>query len=157
MNQTDAAERLESLKAGIVGAISTAVAYLLTALAHLSLASQLTQGILDSLKKVDAIEMIQLAIALLTGFLFAVTYRYVIRQDSNPQLKAGAVLAFGLVRGFAQIEIEITSQSSFGWLGIRVLESVLMFTMAYLALDWFMRLNWLKPFGSNCYGATRLD
>jgi len=37
---------------------------------------------------------------------------YLIRSDKNPQLKAGGVLAFGLVRGLTQIELGWNSHST---------------------------------------------
>jgi hypothetical protein len=40
-----------------------------------------------------------------SGFLFGVTYRYIIRVDTNPHLKTGGILVFGLVRGLTQIEV----------------------------------------------------
>lgn len=52
------------------------------------------------------------AIAFFSGLLFGVTYRYLIRSDKNPQLKAGGVLAFGLVRGLTQIELGWNSHST---------------------------------------------
>ncbi|NJN88715.1 MAG: hypothetical protein HC881_23575, partial [Leptolyngbyaceae cyanobacterium SL_7_1] len=48
--------------------------------------------------------LLQGAIALATGFLFGVSYRYIVRQDENSHLKSGAILAFGIIRGLAQID-----------------------------------------------------
>ncbi|HEY9880926.1 MAG TPA: hypothetical protein V6D29_20880, partial [Leptolyngbyaceae cyanobacterium] len=43
------------------------------------------------------------AIAAVSGSLFGITYRYAVRRDRNPQLRAGVVLAFSVVRGLAQV------------------------------------------------------
>lgn len=92
--------------------------------------------------------MLSAGIAGFSGFLFGVTYRYIICVDKNPQLKSGAVFAFGLVRGLNQIE--------FGWnvnntlLPFLILagESIFWFTLAAFVLDTAILLNWLKPFSS---------
>jgi hypothetical protein len=47
------------------------------------------------------------AVASVNGLLFGVTYRYIIRSDKNPQLKAGGILAFGLVRGLNDLHFLI--------------------------------------------------
>jgi hypothetical protein len=41
----------------------------------------------------------------LSGFLFGVTYRYLVRDDTNPHLKGGAVAAFALVRGLVPLQL----------------------------------------------------
>ncbi|ADI62825.1 hypothetical protein [Trichormus azollae] len=92
--------------------------------------------------------MLSAGIAGLSGFLFGVTYRYIIHVDKNPQLKSSAALAFGLVRGLNQIE--------FGWnlnntlLPFLILagESIFWFVLAAFVLDTAILLNWLKPFSS---------
>lgn len=136
-------ERLESLKAGVIGGLSLGFAYLMTNLIN-NLVLVRYFDILASLQiTVNWHWLISWAIAVFSGLLFGVTYRYIIRQDQNPQLKAGGVLAFGLVRGLAQIEV--------GWsLSGAVLagESVLWFIVAAIALDQAIQLGWVKPFAS---------
>jgi hypothetical protein len=57
--------------------------------------------------------------------LFGVTYRYIIQEDSNPQLKAGAVLAFGLVRGLTVLDI-----------GLNILSKLLPFIDPQITIKW---------------------
>jgi hypothetical protein len=87
---------------------------------------------------------VQGAIVLLSGFLFGVTYRYVVRQDANPQLKAGAILAFGFVRGLAQVG-EMNQLDAAG-AGVRILESLLLFVAAGFVLDWAIQRDWVQSF-----------
>ncbi|WP_414153323.1 hypothetical protein [Nostoc commune] len=74
------------------------------------------------------------AVASFTGLLFGVTYRYIIRSDKNPQLKAGGVLAFGLVRGLTQIELDWNSHSTIWPFLVLAGESVLWFALAQPAV-----------------------
>ena len=85
---------------------------------------------------------LRLAIAFSSGFLFGVTYRYIIRGDRNNHLQEGAILAFGLVRGFALIEgTAITPM----WL-LLIGESILSFAIASFSLNLAIKLKLLKPF-----------
>jgi len=95
------------------------------------------------------------SIALLAGFLFGVTYRYGIRRDTNPQLKSGVVLAFGLVRAFGQLDAGLLFEA--GKMPalqellpfvVRSVESVLLFAIAGFFLDWAIGRSWIKPFDS---------
>ena len=61
------------------------------------------------------------------SLLFGVTYRYIIRSDKNPQLKAGGILAFGLVRGLTQIELGLNSDSTIWPFLVLAAESLLWF------------------------------
>ncbi|MDJ0636429.1 MAG: hypothetical protein QNJ34_24845, partial [Xenococcaceae cyanobacterium MO_188.B29] len=81
-------------------------------------------------------------IAWISGFLFGVTYRYIIRGDRNSHLNDGAVLAFGLVRGLALLE-ETTVLSSGS---ILLIESVICFALARLSLDLALKYKLIKPF-----------
>ncbi len=86
--------------------------------------------------------LIRVGIAWLSGFLFGVTYRYIIRGDRNSHLKDGAVLAFGLVRGLALLE-----ETGIFWSGsIMLFESIICFGMARLTLDLALRYKLIKPF-----------
>jgi hypothetical protein len=126
------AERIESLKAGSLGAIATTIAFSLMALIPIQPIAFPLIGV-------------RVAIALVTGFLFGVTYRYIVRQDDNSHLREGAVLAFGLVRGLAQAEDTLITQPLLT--GAVVLESVAMMAIACVGLEVAMRRGWLKPFG----------
>ncbi len=91
---------------------------------------------------------LEIAIAIAAAFLFGVTYRYIIRTDDNNHLNSGAVLAFALVRGLAQVDVR-----EFGWMellmnGVIVGESVLLFTICRYAIDYALSMQWILPFKS---------
>ena len=80
----------------------------------------------------------------IAGFLFGVTYRYIIRGDRNSHLNDGAVLAFGLVRGLASIENKVIT---FDWsMVILVIQSLICFAIARWLLDLAMAKKLIKPF-----------
>ncbi|PSB12979.1 hypothetical protein C7B61_05280 [filamentous cyanobacterium CCP1] len=147
MNQTNA-ERIESLKAGIFGLITAGFVFGITEIAGRFILLQLGfNAPIDRLFPLLPLQWSSLlpgTAVLVSGFLFGVTYRYIVRQDDNPQLKAGAVMAFGLVRGFAQISEMAQLDGLLS--GGRVLESVLLFGGAGLVLDWAMERGWIKAF-----------
>lgn len=89
------------------------------------------------------------SIAAFSGFLFGITYRYVIRQDHNPHLKSGAVLAFGLVRGLVQVECGLQAHLPLLSLAISAGESILLFAIARTGVDLTIQQGWVKPFASN--------
>ena len=135
-------ERIESVKAGIAAAAVFGLTEFALILTHSSvnfrLFANFQLGQFNSL-----VEYVQhLVIACISGFLFGVTYRYIIRGDRNPHLQDGAVLAFGLVRGLASIE---GTQFTILW-GLTIVESVLCFAIARLTLDMALKLKLLKPF-----------
>jgi hypothetical protein len=132
------AERLESLKAGTITGGMAAVA----------------EGIIQLLQVLPNIERelwlgsgywLDVAIAAFSGFLFGVTCRYAIRKDENPHLSSGVVLAFGLVRGLAQVNGSDLSPSMLPLILFAVLESILLFAVAYTGLSVAMRIGWVKP------------
>ncbi|MEO0842778.1 MAG: hypothetical protein AAF063_28275, partial [Cyanobacteria bacterium J06643_5] len=90
--------------------------------------------------------LISFGIAGFSGFLFGVTYRYIIREDKNLQLKSGSVLAFGLVRGLAQVDIGLNYSLSILLLAAISLESILEFAIAAFILDRAIKFCWIKPF-----------
>lgn len=127
-------ERMESLKAGVVSALLFNLCYTTSQIVlewkwQLELWDQshwwLTEGI-----------------ALLSGFLFGVTYRYIIRRDDNNHLKDGAVLAFSLIKGMSSIELLDNSLSIGGY----TLITLLSFTLSRWGLDFAIDRNWLKRF-----------
>lgn len=142
-------ERIESLKAGVIGALAAGTAFALITLLHaVSAQFSLTAvpSLLENLTHKQLLPwLISGSIALLSGFLFSVTYRYVIRQDKNPQLKSGAIMAFGLVRGLAQVELMVDDQLFLWQQGLPVAESLLMFVVVALSLDWAIIQGWVKP------------
>lgn len=143
MNQ--AAERIESLKAGLAGAAGATIVF---SGLWLSSVGVMLPGLTSDLWRQAIINVetgLQIGFASFSGFLFGVTYRYIVRRDQNPHLRSGAALAFGLVRGFAQIDQTLTRDPL--WIsGIKVLESLLLFGILALLLDWLLRQGWLKAF-----------
>ncbi|MEA5464786.1 hypothetical protein [Leptothoe sp. PORK10 BA2] len=139
-------ERIESLKAGsIAGAVGIAISLVLVGLDSFPQGdSFLTQAIL-----LQAIQ--RLAIAAVCCFLFGVTYRYIIRQDSNPHLRSGAVGAFALTRSLSQLEgVDLSGLGLAGiWpLSIPIAESFGLFLTVRLVLDLGLKQRWLKPFST---------
>ncbi|MGC9524167.1 MAG: hypothetical protein ACP5D7_01360 [Limnospira sp.] len=134
------AERLESLRAGILAAVSlTAIALFLQGVNSL---------LLDRPLVPDLDLAVWGAIAGASGFLFGATYRYIIRRDDNSHLKQGAVLAFGLVRGFAIAEAGLTRGDPLTPIILGGTESLLMFAGAAIVLDFALRRRWIAPFPS---------
>lgn len=145
----DSKERIESIKAGTLAAVSVFLAYGIVTLGNsLVLANFVETGNSISLLQlpISATLLVSGAIAWLSGFLFGVTYRYVIREDNNSHLKTGAVMAFGLVRGLAQVEIGLNFPDAFWSFAVLGTESILLFAVACLALDWAICNSWVKPF-----------
>ena len=156
------AERVESLKAGSVAALSCLLGFGAIALVN-SLILANRWDFLASLRvrEVDLNFAFRGSIALLGGFLFGVTYRYAIRRDTNPQLKSGVVLAFGLVRAFGQLDAglffeagKILVLQELLPFAVRGVESVVLFAIAGLVLDWAIHFEGfangralIKPFG----------
>lgn len=145
----DRIERIESIKAGTVAALSFFLGYGIATLGNILVLSEQFET-LANLKVTNGIHfLVSMAIACLSGFLFGVTYRYIIREDPNPHLKTGAVFAFGLVRGLGQVEVGLNFPDAFWSFGILGGESILLFAIARLLLDWTMQLGWVKPFKSS--------
>lgn len=135
------AERLESLKAGMVGQLTAAILFVPVDLLN----SYLQSGTVKQLADLLQIEtLISGAIVLISGFLFGVTYRYIVRQDSNPQLQSGAVGAFGLVRGLTQIEASWDKKMPLWIGGLGVAENLLLFGAIALSLNWAMGRGWIQ-------------
>ncbi|KAB8318122.1 hypothetical protein SD81_019145 [Tolypothrix campylonemoides VB511288] len=141
------AERIESLKAGILAGLCLTVAFFLTTLVNnLVLATHFEQ--LGSLAT-DSFNLqwlVSVGIVCFCGLLFGVTYRYIIRADKNPQLKAGGVLAFALVRGLTQVEVGLSYSKDVLPFVVLGAESILWFGLAAFFLDTAMQLGWIKPF-----------
>ncbi|MBW4466963.1 MAG: hypothetical protein KME07_16185 [Pegethrix bostrychoides GSE-TBD4-15B] len=136
-------ERIESLKAGLAGAAAATSAFGLAATGRLWLSLGLDLGL--DLAPATALGS-QATVALLSGFLFGVTYRYVIRADRNSHLQSGAVLAFGLVRGLAPIQSLRLDWQAALQIGLQLTESLLLFSLAALLIDWLMRRGWIQRF-----------
>ena len=139
-------ERIESVKAGLVTAIAFTVADLLAILLNnlLFVNWGIQFRLLQVTSQLDS--LITIAIALVSGFLFGVTYRYIIRGDRNSHLKDGAVMAFGLVRGLALLEATVSKSDQFWSLAILIIEGILSFAIARYCLDFALQRKFIKPF-----------
>lgn len=138
-------ERLESLKAGIIGGASLYLAFCITSLINTLVLTKFVFAP-SSLLQPHWHWWLTAIIAGFSGFLFGVTYRYIIRTDNNSHLKSGGVLAFGLVRGLTQLDFSFmhTIIPSLLQAG----ESILYFAIGAIALNAAMQKGWLKPFSS---------
>lgn len=133
-------ERLESVKAGSVGAIAFGMVYGLSWLGN-------HYGGLVPWPEFSLIPLgLNIGSSLLSGFLFGVTYRYIIRRDDNSHLRDGAVLAFTLVRSGGLIELQSGQGNMAPAIALLMVESLIGFGAARSSLDWAMAQNWLKPF-----------
>ncbi len=133
-------ERIDSLKAAALGAIAAGLGFGLVMLVQSFVPLGLGLSPWEGWPGVLAI-----AIALCSGALFGITYRYVVRQDDNPHLRSGAILSFGLVRGLAQVDGGQLLQGDVLPAGIGVVESLWLFAIAATIIDWGMAWGWLKP------------
>ena len=136
-------ERIESVKAGIVGAGAFTIAELIVLVVRSLIVPVLTPNPTGLI--IDYSWLVQLAIGAISGFLFGVTYRYIIRGDRNSHLNDGAVLAFGLVRGLALVERDITLSELSSVLFL-IISSVVCFAIARLVLDLAIARKFIKPF-----------
>jgi hypothetical protein len=147
--RVDLAERIESVKAGLFGAGTGGVVFGATTLANGWWLAPHLMPVHPSTILVPTLDLLfSGAIAALSGFLFGVTYRYIIRQDQNPHLRSGAVLAFGLVRALAIVEGRLQESPALLPLVILGGESLILFAGVRLVLDQALAAKWLKPFGS---------
>ncbi|WP_293354293.1 MULTISPECIES: hypothetical protein [unclassified Microcoleus] len=150
------AERVESLKAGSVAALSCLLAFGSIALVNTLILAQRWDALAGlQVREIDLNFGLRGLMAVVGGFLFGVTYRYAIRRDTNPQLKSGVVLAFGLVRAFGQLDAGLSFEAG-KMPGLQELlpfavggvESVVLFAIAGLVLDWAIGRSLIKPFDS---------
>ena len=134
----DKVERIESVKAGSLSGITAGIGYVSIAM--------LETPILPEYSRSSIGLGLAAAISIVTGFLFGITYRYIIRTDRNDHLNSGAVLAFGLVRGLAQIDVSKFELSQI-WLDVSIVaESILLFSIARYVLDRALVAGWVLPF-----------
>lgn len=146
-HRLDWAERLESLKAAAFGAIAATLIFsLLIQLNGWLIVPQIP--ILAGLPTwaTGPRLLASGAIVQLSGALFAITYRYIIRQDQNPHLRSGAVGAFGLVRGLAQVDMGLHADLSWPALALLVGESFVLFGGIQWLLEWAIANQWVRPF-----------
>lgn len=146
MNQ--AVERIESLKAGVAAASGAAIIWSGLQLSTIwAVFPELNRQVWQ--RAVLSPETgLALGIAIFSGFLFGVTYRYIVRSDRNAHLRSGAAGAFGLVRGLAEIDqagLHVPIWAS----ALVLLENLLLFGLLSLLLDWLLQKGWLQEFGAN--------
>ncbi|MEL6442586.1 MAG: hypothetical protein AAFQ80_25520 [Cyanobacteria bacterium J06621_8] len=141
-------ERIESVKAGALAASVFALSELIISIVKYSIVN--SEFSFDAVPiSWDIAFLVQFAIGLVSGALFGITYRYVIRGDLNSHLNDGAVLAFGLVRGLALVENSLSNNLlssellSVMWL---IVSSVICFASARYMLDLAMNRELVKPF-----------
>ncbi|WP_181243821.1 hypothetical protein [Chamaesiphon polymorphus] len=134
----DRLERIESVKAGSLGGIAAGIGYGLMQTADRFVLHEHSRSLVSL--------GLEAAIAIVSGFLFGVTYRYIIRTDRNDHLNSGAVLAFGLVRGLAGVNVSEFDLSQVWVDGLIVGKSVIMFAIARYAIDYALNANWVLPF-----------
>jgi hypothetical protein len=140
MPMHDRVERIESVKVGSLSGITAGIAY--------GTIDILDRWLLGGYSPSSISLGLEVAIAIAAGFLFGVTYRYIIRTDRNSHLNSGAVLAFGLVRGLARVDVGGLELIQFLANGLVVLESVLLFAIARAAIDYALSVRWITPFKS---------
>jgi hypothetical protein len=119
-------ERIESIQVGSISALAFLVPYLLFLIVdRLLLGESLT--VIGTFVKISG--------AIISGFLFGVTYRYVVRNDDNPHLKDGTVAAFALVRGLVPLQLSTDLIADSGRLSLFLGESFICFLSSRLLLE----------------------
>ncbi len=139
-------DRRESLKAAVIAGLSFLLADAVAQLINFWLLTREFEQLATLAITHPAQVLVKAIISLLTGSLFGITYRYIIRRDSNPHLKDGAVLAFGLVRAFVPLEIQSNLAESIWLCAVFGSESLFCFLVARLSLDFALQRLWLQPF-----------
>jgi hypothetical protein len=144
------AERIESFKASIIGGLCVFIALALTGLLNVFVLNRFSVFNTQQINIFEWHLWVSASIVLFSGFLFGVTYRYIIRTDDNLQLKAGGVMAFALVRGLAQIDIQlpcapiIFNLNAIGANSLLLAENIFLFGLAAKGLDVAIRAGWIK-------------
>lgn len=154
------ADRIESFKAGFLGVIASVFAFFAIAISHHFLQNMLAnspvQLIISSFELSNPlILLIKLAMIGFAGFLFAVTYRYIVRRDRNSHLKSGAILAFACIRSFATVDHELTSLTQLPFISMALAIAILLGeNIAWLAIvqsliETAIQHKWITAFGSD--------
>lgn len=144
-------ERVESIKAGGIAALTGTAVSAMVVLLTPSLMSlyPLTAGTVPHLLTAGTV---RIAVATVCAFLFGVTYRYVVRNDSNPHLRSGAVGAFALTRSLGQLESMTPSDLALSGalpFVLPIVESFGLFLSIRLVLDLGLKQQWFQPFESD--------
>ena len=142
----DRLERIESVKAGSLSGIAAGMSYCLMMTVDRFVLGGYYRSIVSLGLEISIAQCRLCLIAIVSGFLFGVTYRYIIRTDRNDHLNSGAVLAFGLVRGLAQVDVDEFELSQIWMDGLIVGKSILLFSIARYTLDYALAASWILPF-----------
>jgi hypothetical protein len=149
------ADRIESFKAGFLGAIASVFAFFAIALLHHFLQNFLSVQLISSFELSNPfILLIKLGIIGFSGFLFAVTYRYIVRRDRNSHLKSGAILAFACIRSFGAIDHDLPTLTLLPLVQLALVSAILLLeNVAWLAivqslLETAIQYKWIAAFGS---------
>ena len=149
------ADRLESFKAGFLGAIASVFAFFAIALLHHFLQNFLTGQLISSFELGNSfILLIKLGMIGFSGFLFAVTYRYIVRRDRNSHLKSGAILAFACIRSFGAIDRDLPTLTLLPLvqlalaIAILLLENIAWLTIVQSILETAIQHKWIAAFSS---------
>ena len=150
------ADRIESFKAGFLGAIASVFAFFAIALLHHFLQNFLPVQLISSFELSSPfILLIKLGMIGFSGFLFAVTYRYIVRRDRNSHLKSGAILAFSCIRSFGAIDRDLPTLTLLPLVQIALVSAILLVeNVAWLAivqslLETAIQHKWIAAFGSD--------
>jgi hypothetical protein len=139
-----AAERLESVKAALFSAVAVAVTFALLTTFNQWIAAAIPALWMLQMQGLNWQGLGSGAIAFLAGFVFGITYRYVVRSDQNSHLGSGVVMAFGSVRGLAQLDVGLMAQGIIWPFVVLAAESLFLFAIARLVLDLVLRLGWVQ-------------
>lgn len=143
------ADRIESIKTGGVSVVLAGVVGALLIRLNIELSTNAALAPLSTPEELTQLGLTEYGIGsiglLFSAALFGITYRYVVRSNNNPHLGPGAVGAFGLVRGCAQLETGWHLQSHLPSLLIAAGESCLVFAAVAAGLDWCMNQGWIEP------------
>jgi hypothetical protein len=149
------ADRIESFKAGFLGAIASVFSFFAIALLHHFLQNFLTVQLISSFELGSPfILLLKLGMIGFSGFLFAVTYRYIVRGDLNSHLKSGAILAFACIRSFGAIDHDLPTLTPLPLVQLALVSAILLLeNVAWLAivqsiLETAIQYKWIAAFGS---------
>lgn len=145
LSTTSIEDRIESLKSALLAGTGAGLMTLLVLLGQRARMLGWSQALTSLLTGFSATSLWSgLAIAVCSGGLFGITYRYTVRQDANAHLKSGVVLAFALVRGLAQVD-GASALSQGGWpFVVAITESLLLFGGAGALVELALRRGWVR-------------
>ncbi|MGF1604054.1 MAG: hypothetical protein ACFCU8_18970 [Thermosynechococcaceae cyanobacterium] len=144
LTSTKNQERLESVKAACFSTVAVGLTFALLTVFNQLVASAIPSLWVLQMQGVNLQGAGSGAIALISGYLFGMNYRYTVRTDLNPHLGSGVVMTFGLIRGLAQLDVGLMAQGVIWPFIVLALESVFLFAIARLVLDLVFRLGWVQ-------------